>query len=120
MKRTSIQKIITIFLIALLVISFSSISLATGTLNPDRVVAADGNATQKVYNVAGVVLGVAQAIGVSVAVIMLVVIAIKYITASAEGKAEVKKYAVGYIIGAILLFAGVAVLRIIQEFAITI
>lgn len=119
MKKISVQKAIAILMIALVIISISSVTFASA-LRPEAVVPITGNATQKVFNVAGVILGVAQAIGVSVAVIMLVVIAIKYITASAEGKAEVKKYAVGYVLGAVLLFAGVAILRIIQEFAVTI
>lgn len=116
MKKISIKKIVAMLLVVLLILSITSASFAV--LDPGKVVSRPGQASEKVFNIAGVILGVAQAIGVSVAVIMLVVIAIKYITASAEGKAEVKKYAVGYILGAVLLFAGVAILRIIQEFAV--
>ena len=118
MKRTTVQKMIVALFIALIIMAMAMPTFAT--LNPQSVQAQTGAATTKVFNVAGSVLGIAQAIGTSVAVIMLVVIAIKYITASAEGKAEIKKYAVGYIIGAVLLFAGVAILGIIQQFAVTI
>ena len=119
MKRTTVQKLITLLLVALVVFSIATPVFAS-PLDPGSVTAASGEATQKVFNVAGIILGVAQAIGVSVAIILLVVIAIKYMTAGAEGKAEVKKYAVGYVVGAILLFAGVAVLNIIRSFAVTI
>lgn len=118
MKRTTVQKIITALFIALVIITIAMPTFAT--LNPLNVQPRPGVASEKVFNVAGTVLGIAQAIGVSVAVIILVVIAIKYITASAEGKSEVKKYATGYILGAVLLFAGVAILNIIQQFAVTI
>lgn len=53
---------------------------------------------------AGIILGVIQAIGMSIAVIILVWLGIKYIMASPDGKAEIKKQAFGYILGAVLLF----------------
>jgi type IV secretory pathway VirB2 component (pilin) len=53
-----------------------------------------------------------------VAIIMLIVLAIQYIAASPEGKAEVKKNATVYIVGAIILFAASGILGIIRRFAI--
>ena len=63
------------------------------------------------------ILTIAQVIGVGVAVIMLVVLAIKYISAAHSDKAEIKKHMVVYVVGAILLFSASGVLEIIKRFA---
>ena len=76
-----------------------------------------GGAENSVTNIIGAILTIAQYIGVGVAVIMLVVLAIKYIAASPEGKGEIKKTATVYIVGAIILFAASALLQIIKAFA---
>jgi len=55
-------------------------------------------------NYGGKILGIAQAIGISVAVIMLAVIAIKYFVASASEQADLKGQLIPYVIGACLLF----------------
>ena len=48
---------------------------------------------------------------------MLIVLAIKYISAAPNDKAEIKKHAVVYIVGAIVLFAASALLGIVKNFA---
>ena len=65
----------------------------------------------------GAALVVVQVVGVGVAVIMLVVLAIKYIAAAPSDKAEIKKHAVVYVVGAIVLFAASGILGIIRNFA---
>lgn len=117
MKSINTKKIVAFLLIAIIIISISSVVF--GSMSIDQVRPKTGDATNRVFNIAGVVLGIAQAIGISVAVVMLIVIAIKYITASADGKADIKKSAMQYVVGAILLFGGVAILELIQRLAIT-
>ena len=51
------------------------------------------------------ILGAIKVIGAFLSVIMLMVIGIKYMLGSVEEKAEYKKTAILYILGAILLFA---------------
>lgn len=55
------------------------------------------------------ILGIVQAVGISTAVIMMVVISIRFMIASAEGKAQIKEQMVPFVIGAILIF-GVSIL----------
>ena len=62
-------------------------------------------------------LTVTQVIGVGVAVIMLIVLSIKYISAAPSDKAEIKKHMVVYVVGAIVLFAASGILEIIKKFA---
>ena len=63
------------------------------------------------------VLGIVQAVAIGIAVVMLVVLAVKYITAAPNEKADVKKSAAIYVLGAVLLFAASGILGIIQAFA---
>ena len=69
-------------------------------------------------NVIGMIINIAQVIGMGVAIIMLIVLAIQYIAASPEGKAEIKKNATIYIVGAVILFAASGILGIIRRFAV--
>ena len=48
---------------------------------------------------------------------MLIFVGIKFLTASPEGKAEIKKTAVIYIVGAVLLFAATGILQIVKNLA---
>ncbi len=66
----------------------------------------------------GAVLNIVRMVGAAVAISMLMIIACKYIIASAGDKADVKKYAVNYIIGALILFGASGILTIIQKFVI--
>lgn len=63
----------------------------------------------------GKVLGAIQVVGIGIAVIMLIAIAVRYITASVQEKAQLKERLVPYLIGAILLFAGSSILSIIAN-----
>ena len=74
-------------------------------------------ASQSAANITGALLTVFRIAAVGIAMIMLVVVAIKYMSAAPEGKAEIKKHAVIYVVGAVVLFASSAILGIIQNFA---
>lgn len=65
---------------------------------------------------AGKILGVVQTVGTGIAIIMLIVIGVKYMIASAQEKAQLKDTLMPYLIGAILLFAGTNILSIIVNF----
>ena len=75
-------------------------------------------ASEAASNVIGMIINIAQVIGMGVAIIMLIVLAIQYIAASPEGKAEIKKNATIYIVGAVILFADSGLLGIIRRFAV--
>lgn len=73
--------------------------------------------TDPTRNVLTIVLNVLRYAGVGMAIIMLIVLAIKYMSTAPEGKAEVQKTMVPYIIGAVVLFAAGTFVGIIQTFA---
>lgn len=114
MRRISYKKILVIMILALLIFSISTISFASLiNMNPNPT----GPGTTQIKGIANIILGIIQLIAVAVAVIMLVVLAIKYIAASPGEKADVKKSLTVYIVGALILFAGAGLLNVIQKLA---
>lgn len=71
--------------------------------------------SDKLQEKAELILGVINVVGVSIAVIVLMVIGIKYMIGSVEEKAEYKKTMTAYIIGAMLLFGVTIIANIIYK-----
>ena len=61
-------------------------------------------------------VGVLQAVGVILSVVMLTVIGIKYLMGSAEEKADYKKSLMPYVVGAALVFTASIFAQAIYEF----
>lgn len=112
MKVSKIAKIISILFIITAVLS--GVNMVLGASIPT---ASDFTGGNIVGTIAGKVIYVIQIIAFAAAVIMLIFLGIKFITASPEAKAEIKKSAVIYVVGAILLFAATGILEIIKNIA---
>lgn len=98
-----ISKVLSIMIVALiLVASIANIAYAVdpGTIKPVQV-----TGTNDIKTLGGKLLSVIQIVGSVVAVIILVVLGIKYMMGSTEEKAEYKKTLIPYIVGAVLIFA---------------
>lgn len=78
---------------------------------------ASGNVVSSVKNISGSVITIARVICAAVAVSMLAILGMKYMTAAPGEKADIKKHAVVYIVGAVIMFACTGILGIIQNFA---
>ncbi len=76
-----------------------------------------GGAETSAKTVIGAIITVVRVLAVGIAIIMLLVLAIKYMYAAPGDKAEIKKHAVVYVVGAVTLFATMGILGIIQKFA---
>lgn len=63
------------------------------------------------------VISVMRIAGVTIAIVMILVIAIKYMVSSAGDRADIKKHAVAYVVGAFILFGAVGILTIIESFS---
>lgn len=113
MKKINSRKIMLILFISIVIISISTISFATlPDMTPQY-----GTGASQIKNVAQIVLGIIQVIAVATASVMLVVLAMKYISAAPAEKAQIKGSMLPYVVGALLLFAGAGVLNIIKGFA---
>lgn len=78
---------------------------------------AKGTANQKVTNVMNGIISVVRVVGMCIAITLLLVIAMKYMTAAPGEKADIKKSSIAYVVGALVLFGAVGILGIISDFA---
>ena len=65
--------------------------------------------------VVGIIVNVVRIVASGVAMIMILVLAMKYMMASVGDRAEIKKHAVVYVVGAVVLFGSSGILTIIQD-----
>ena len=129
MRKNVINFVAMLLLVVICVCALSTtmVSRADGPMNFSEI-SSDNTITNNATDTTGTaraaqrilqaILTIAQVIGVGVAVIMLIVLAIKYISAAPSDKAEIKKHMVVYIVGAVVLFAASGILEIIKRFAI--
>ena len=73
--------------------------------------------SEKVSNLLTTIVVAVKIIAVALAIIMLLVVAMKYMAAAPGEKAEIKKHAVVYVVGAVILFAVTGILTMIQKFS---
>ena len=113
-------KILSIALIVLTVLlAISNVVLATDI--PGKIdTIAKGNAdanTDKVVNLGATIVTIMQTVGIVVAVVVLLILGIKYMMGSAEEKAEYKKTMIPYLVGAILIFASTTIVNVVYNIA---
>jgi len=77
----------------------------------------DTDNAEGITNLFNNIIGIVQIIGTGIAVIMLIVLAIKYLMAAPSEKADIKKGALIYVVAAVILFAAVNILAVIQEWS---
>lgn len=101
MNTKKISKIVSVLMIVVMLATVATTVLA---IDPGNITG-DTNNTGAVQSIGQQILGIVQVVGSIAAVIVLVVLGIKYMMGSAEEKAEYKKTMIPYIIGAVLIFA---------------
>ena len=99
-------KIISIVLVVMMLISMGSTVFATvGAVDPGTLNGAEVNGTEKITSLGNQIITILTTVGSVAAVIVLIILGIKYMMGSAEEKADYKKTLMPYIIGAALIFA---------------
>lgn len=118
MKIEKVKKVFVIICV-FLVVAFliSTVSNAVTAADVEKFNATTHNATGigAAQTIIGMVLDVVRLVGASVAVIMLMTVAAKYMVASSGDRADIKKYALNYVIGAVILFAATGILTVIRD-----
>lgn len=113
-------KILSIMLVVLMAMTaISSVVLAAPDLSGTIKDMANGSGNQptEVVNLGKTIVTIMQTVGVVVAVVVLLVLGIKYMIGSAEEKAEYKKTMIPYIVGAILIFASTTIVNVVYNLA---
>lgn len=109
-------RITSIIMLVVLVIGALSMPTLAANINLNRFEGDPGDA-EGITNLFNNVIGIVQVIATGIAVIMLIVLAIKYLMAAPSEKADIKKGALIYVVAAVMLFAAVPILSVIQEWS---
>ena len=119
MRKTS--KLIVALLIVLTIATISVSSFATDAGNVLGQLTGEVKdntiSTGKIVNIGNSIIAVVRIVGVVVAVVILLVLGIKYMMGSAEEKADYKKSMIPYIVGAVLIFASTAIVGVVYDMA---
>mgnify|MGYP001028784838 CR=1 FL=1 len=118
MKRT-IKLASVLLLIAVISMTLTTMVSANGGIDAANIAGGlkgtTSNAQNDVTKIGNQLIGIITTVGVVVAVIILLVLGIKYMMGSASEKAEYKKTMIPYIVGAVLIFAGTSLVRVIYS-----
>lgn len=115
MKKT-VKIISTLLLVVMLVTSIAGTVFADSTTDVLDKLKGDGKVeTSSLTTVGNNVVTIINVVGIVIAVIILLIIGIKYMIGSASEKAEYKKTMIPYIVGAVLIFAGTSLVRVIYS-----
>lgn len=117
-----VMTIVMIFMLTLPVFAADS-KTPTGTgMSPSAFgssISVSDNAKNSITSFGGQIVGTLQVVGTVIAVLILVVLGIKYMMGSAEEKAEYKKTMMPYLVGALLIFAAVTIANMVYNFTST-
>ena len=117
MKKT-IKVLFVLIILASIFCTTNSVMAALNSsgVSPDSYKGDAGYSTTSIDTIGNQIIRIVSTIGSIAAVIVLVVLGIKYMMGSAEEKAEYKKTLLPYIIGAALVFAASSIATIIFNF----
>lgn len=117
-KQVKIMSIVLVVMMVLL--SITNVVLAAPDLSSKIDQIGQGNEsanTDKVIGLGQTVVTIMQTVGIVVAVVVLLVLGIKYMMGSAEEKAEYKKTMIPYVVGAVLIFAATTIVNVVYQLA---
>lgn len=115
MKKKILKVIIFVMCIMLTMSIVSNVyaSSISGSFTGELGAVSD-DAVNPIIKILSAILFVVRTVGVAVATVILIVIACKYMIASAGDRADIKKYAVSYVIGAIIMFGTAGIAGLLQ------
>lgn len=112
-KKTSI---ILVILILLCTIMSTYIYAAQSTIpNPDEYEPGSEAAPAKITNMLGTIANIVQVVGIVFAVVILIMLGIKYMVGSVEERADYKKTMIPYLVGTVLIFGIGTILKLINN-----
>lgn len=114
MQKT--MKLISILLMVVM-ICFTLSTVVNAKPDVDNIVGIMDNQTangaQNVSKIGGQIADILTTVGIVVAVIVILILGIKYMMGSASEKAEYKKTMIPYVVGAVLILGGSAIVKIL-------
>ncbi len=114
MQKT--MKLISILLMVVMIcFTLSTVVNAAPDVNSiiDKMDNQTANGAENVAKIGGQIADILTTVGIVVAVIVILILGIKYMMGSASEKAEYKKTMIPYVVGAVLILGGSAIVKII-------
>ena len=122
MSKKTLVKVLTVVLTIVVMLTLASIptfaidtKISKVKTGADSAIASES--TNQIAEVGGKIVGILQVLGMVIAVLVLLILGIKYMTGSAEEKAEYKKTMVPYAVGAIIVFVATTIVKVIYDAA---
>lgn len=112
-----VMKIMNVLMIVTMLAVAASPLVFAGQIDPGAVTPQYGGETSGIQGIGQRVLGILTNVGIIIAVLVVAGLGIKYITGSAEEKAEYKKSFVPLLVGMILLLGASAITKFIVSMA---
>lgn len=112
--KKQVKIITTILIILTILCSLANIVFGAGIISSlsgdktDKI-----TASESMTDLGGKIIGAIQIIGIIIAIVVLLVLGIKYMVGSAEEKAEYKKTMMPYVVGALLIFAASTIVNLL-------
>lgn len=111
------QKLVKILTTLLFIVMILSVASTCFALSPSEITGkSDVQGATEIKNAGQSIVGILQAVGIILSVIVLIILGIKYMMGSAEEKADYKKSMIPYLVGAILIFAASALAQVVYQF----
>ena len=116
-KQVKVISIVLVIMMAIMAVS--NVVLAAPDLSSDikNMANGTGNKPQEVLDLGKTIVTIMQTVGIVVAVVVLLILGIKYMMGSAEEKAEYKKTMIPYLVGAVLIFASTTIVNVVYNIA---
>lgn len=122
-KSIKILTKIMVIMLAMLIL-FSTLAKVNSQSNPNFEIDPfeSGNSVKTdvddlVNNTATTVVAVLRIVSVAIAMVVLLTIAMKYMISSAGDRADIKKHAVAYVTGTVILFAATQIIAVLIDVA---
>lgn len=105
-------------ILSIIALSVMILAIATNfvyAVDPGSITITTGTGASDITELGGKIIGMIQVVGSVIAVVILVVLGIKYMMGSAEEKAEYKKTLIPYLLGAVLIFAAANIASMVYK-----
>lgn len=116
-NKTKKKIFITIIITLAFLSCFTKLVLATGIDDPTTLISGpDSTGVGELNKLGNVILGIIQYVSIGVASIAALVLGMRYMYSSPEEKAEIKKKLVPFIIGGVLVFGAIQLVKLVEIF----
>lgn len=119
-KIKKITTIMCIIVVSMMLFNFMSCEVWADNFNVDAFDSAptEADGMKKLVNDTAITaISIMRVVCVTIAIVILLVISMKYMMSAPGDRADIKKHAIHYVIGAFILFGVTGILGVISNFA---